>query len=242
LTPQSSLLAQIVSQPQNAIAHVLHSRVHAILPGLTPSGRLPATNRLNLVIGLPVRNRADLEIVLKQLYDPASTNFEHFLTPAQFTAKFGPTLADYQAVITFARTNAFRVVRTYDSRKIVDVSATVSDIEKAFHVTLRMYQHPTEARQFYAPDVEASVDAMLPILDVSGLDNYVLPHSMAHLKTKTETVEPATGSGPGGNYRGLRWTPKIRPLVKLDFCRFAVDKKEQTYESKTETTQCGLQG
>jgi hypothetical protein len=40
----------------------------------------------------------------------------------------------------------------------------------------------------------------------------------------------------------VRWTPKIRPLVKLDFCRFAVDKKEQTYESKTETTQCGLQG
>jgi hypothetical protein len=40
----------------------------------------------------------------------------------------------------------------------------------------------------------------------------------------------------------MRWTPKIRPLVKFDFCRFAVDKKEQTYESKTETTQCGLQG
>src|SRR5208283_2404395 len=39
-----------------------------------------------------------------------------------------------------------------------------------------------------------------------------------------------------------RWTPKIRPRVKFDFRRFAVDKKEQTYESKTETTQCGLQG
>src|ERR1700683_846673 len=39
-----------------------------------------------------------------------------------------------------------------------------------------------------------------------------------------------------------RWTPRIRPRVKFDFCRSAVDKKEQTYESKTETTQCGLQG
>jgi hypothetical protein len=41
---------------------------------------------------------------------------------------------------------------------------------------------------------------------------------------------------------GLRWTPKIRPRVKMDFRRFAVDKKEQTYESKTQTAQCGLQG
>ncbi|MGD0816561.1 MAG: DNA cytosine methyltransferase, partial [Verrucomicrobiota bacterium] len=40
----------------------------------------------------------------------------------------------------------------------------------------------------------------------------------------------------------VRWTPNFRPLVKIDFCWFAVDEKEQTYESKTETTQCGLQG
>ncbi|MGP8199289.1 MAG: hypothetical protein ACLQU4_07290, partial [Limisphaerales bacterium] len=40
----------------------------------------------------------------------------------------------------------------------------------------------------------------------------------------------------------LSWTPIFRPLVKFDFCRSAVDKKEQTYESKTEKTQCGLQG
>ena len=39
-----------------------------------------------------------------------------------------------------------------------------------------------------------------------------------------------------------RWTPIFRPRVSFDFCRFAVDKKEQTYESKTQTTQCGLQG
>src|SRR5271170_4171028 len=39
-----------------------------------------------------------------------------------------------------------------------------------------------------------------------------------------------------------RWTPIFRPRVKFDFCRSAVDKKEQTYESKTKTAQCGLQG
>src|SRR5271155_6001116 len=39
-----------------------------------------------------------------------------------------------------------------------------------------------------------------------------------------------------------RWTPIFRPQVSFDFCRSAVDKKEQTYESKTQTTQCGLQG
>jgi hypothetical protein len=40
--------------------------------------------------------------------------------------------------------------------------------------------------------------------------------------------------------RSLRWTPKTGPLVKIDFCWSAVDKKEQTYESQTQTAQCGL--
>src|ERR1700683_3743355 len=30
--------------------------------------------------------------------------------------------------------------------------------------------------------------------------------------------------------------------MSFDFCRSAVDKKEQIYESKTQTAQCGLQG
>ena len=44
------------------------------------------------------------------------------------------------------------------------------------------------------------------------------------------------------NQETLRWTPKTGPQVKMDFRRSAVDKKERTYESKTKTTQCGLQG
>jgi transposase-like protein len=43
-----------------------------------------------------------------------------------------------------------------------------------------------------------------------------------------ELFEP----GPPGTER---WTPKTRPQVKIDFCQSAVDKKEQTYESKTQT-------
>ncbi len=36
--------------------------------------------------------------------------------------------------------------------------------------------------------------------------------------------------------RKMSWTPEFRPVVKMDFYRSAVDKKEQIYESKTETT------
>src|SRR5208282_5693244 len=212
---EGSVLAQVVPQ-QAAVAHVLHSRVHSVVTNLTSVGSLPAATRLNLVIGLPARNQPDHDTLLQQLYDPASTNFHHFLTPVQFTARFGPTEADYLAVINFAKTNGLQVVGSYDSRKMVDVSAAVSDIEKAFHVTLRMYQHPTESRQFYAPDVEASVDAGLPILDVSGLNNYVVPHPLSHQRTKNGTAGTASGSAPDGSYIGSDFRNAYIPGVTLN--------------------------
>ena len=35
--------------------------------------------------------------------NPASPNYRHFLTPKEFTAKFGPTQAQYNEVLRFAR-------------------------------------------------------------------------------------------------------------------------------------------
>src|SRR5476651_1756747 len=149
---------------------------------LTPISGLAGSNQLNLAIGLPLRQPDALKDFLGQLYDPASPNYRHYLTPEQFTEMFGPTREDYQAVLDFARTNGLTVTATHPNRMLVDVSGAVEDIEKAFHVALHVYQHPTEERTFYSPDVEPSVDGALPILNVRGLDNYSLPRPRSQIK------------------------------------------------------------
>ncbi len=178
----------------------LTGHVPAAVSRLQATGRLPATTNLNLAIGLPLRNQAALDSLLQQLYDPASPNYRQFLTPDEFTAQFGPTEQDYQKVVDFAQASGLTVTRTHGNRMLVDVSGKVSDIEKAFHVTMRTYQHPAEARQFYAPDVEPTVSTNLPILHVSGLDNYFTPRPALH--KMPAGAKPALGSGPGGAYMG----------------------------------------
>jgi subtilase family serine protease len=199
-----------------AALHVLHNHSHNAVSVLTPLSHLPPGDRLNLVIGLPVRNQSELNNLFKDLYNPTSGEFHHFLTPSQFTARFGPTEADYTAVTNFAAAHGLQVVKTYDDREILDVSGSVSDIEKAFHVTLNMYRHPVENRQFYAPDTDPTVDAGLPILDVSGLDNYVLPHPMAHEMTDAEKPKHASGSASDGSYFGWDFRNAYAPGVSLN--------------------------
>lgn len=142
---------------------------------LRPICPLPATNRLDLAISLPLRDQAALDGLLSEIYNPASTNYHHYLTPEQFAERFGPTEQDYQSLINFAKTNGLTVTATYPNRALLDVSGSVATVEKVFHVTLLVYQHPTENRTFYAPESEPSIDFILPILHVSGLDNFELP-------------------------------------------------------------------
>ncbi len=181
-------------------------------------GRLPADARLDLVIGLPLRDPAGLTNLLEQLYDPASPNFRRYLTPEEFDQRFSPTEQDYQRVLTFTQTNGFSITGRHPNHALLGVNASVADIERAFQVTLRIYQHPTEARAFYAPDVEPSVEASVPILDVSGLSNFQRPHPK-NLKGRPirQAANPRAkeGSGPGGMFMGNDFRAAYLPGVSL---------------------------
>lgn len=170
-----------------------------------PIGRLGATERLRLALGLPLRHQQALDLLLRDLYDPASPSYHQYLSSGQFTASFGPSLRDYQAVIAFARTNGFTITATHPNRMLLDVSAPVAAIEKAFHLNLRLYQHPTERRLFYAPDREPEVDSTIPLLHISGLSDYIRPRPASLHAIGAGNIAPrpaAAGSGPNGTYFG----------------------------------------
>ena len=176
----------------------------AVSSGIAPLvGHLPSAQRLSLAISLPLRNQAELDDLLQQIYDPQSPNYHHYLSVPEFTSRFGPTAADYAAVLSFAQANGLAVIDTAENRMVLDVEGPAANIESAFHVTLGVYQHPTEGRTFYAPDHEPSVDLNVPLLHISGLDNFSLPHAKnIRSSQKPSGAGKTTGSGPGGDIIG----------------------------------------
>jgi hypothetical protein len=89
-------------------------------------------------------------------------------------------------------------VRTFGNRALVNVEGNVGDLETMFHVHMGTYQHPTEQRQFFAPDVEPTVDSGTPVLFVSGLDNYVIPGYNGH-RTDPDKIQGPLSNGAGGS-------------------------------------------
>ncbi|HSY74779.1 MAG TPA: protease pro-enzyme activation domain-containing protein [Dongiaceae bacterium] len=212
-----ALLFPFVSSAQTVGKQMLRGHVPPAVGRfhLRPVSDLPTTNHLNLAIGLPLRNQDALNKLLQEIYDPASTNYHRYLTPEQFTEQFGPTEQDYAAVVNFAKTNGLTVTATYPNRTLVDVSGNTATVEKVFHVALRVYRHPSENRNFFAPDSEPSVDLAVPILHVSGLDNYSLLHPKIQIRPAGQIPKamPNSGSGPSGTYRGNDFRAAYLPGV-----------------------------
>jgi kumamolisin len=175
-------------------------------------GQLPANQVMTLDVVLKLSDSAGLDAFLKDVYNPASPNFRHFLSVPEFTARFGPSQQDYDAVVAFAKANGFAVMGGTRDGMDVQIKGPVSAVETAFHVTMRTYQHPSESRTFYAPDREPTTDLAFPLWHISGLDNYSIPHPMFVKKSdyaKALGISPGdvvshatTGSGPSSSFLG----------------------------------------
>jgi len=174
--------------------------------GVTPKvGHMEATKSMRLTLILPLRDREGLEGFIKELYNPASPSYRHFLTVEQFTEKYGPTREDYETVKDWARNNGFTLAGTSRNRLNLVVKGSVDSVEKALHITMNYYQHDSEPRTFFAPDREPTPDLPFQLWHVNGLDNYSTPHTM--LKKRPEGgpsvgSNATTGSCPGESFCG----------------------------------------
>jgi subtilase family serine protease len=205
-------LANTLSQAEPQPLLTRHVR-DVVVDGRAPLvGALPATRSLHFDLVLGLRDRPGLQAFVQQVNDPTSPSYHQFLTPQEFTARFGPSQDDWDALLAFAKANGFQIVSGSRDAMDLRLTGTVASIERAFHVTLATYQHPSENRTFYGPDREPTVDLPFRLWHVSGLDNYSLPHPMFVKKSdyaKAHGLDPdkvvshaTTGSGPSASFLG----------------------------------------
>jgi subtilase family serine protease len=207
-----SLLYVIPGQAQPQSPLTRHVRDEVVNGKAQLVGKLPASQTLRIDIVLPLRDRAGLQSFVQEVQDPASPSHHQFLTPQEFTARFGPSQEDWDALVAFAKASGFEIISGTREGRDLRLSGTVANIEKAFHVTMGNYRDLTEDRTFYAVDREPTVDLPFQLWHITGLDNDSKPHPMyvkksdyakAHGIDANKVVRHATtGSGPSASFLG----------------------------------------
>jgi len=237
-------------QPQTLLTR--HTRDVVLNAQVPLVGRLPANQLMSIDIVLALRDPARLKRFLKDVYDPASPSYRKFLTVKQFTARFGPSREDYDAVLRFATQHGFVV--TGGSRNAMDVQLTgsVTDIETAFHVTMRIYQDAGENRDFYAVDREPTVGLPFQLWHISGLDNYSIPRPALVRRSPGARSAATTGSCPeqsfcgsdmrAAYYEGKKLTGKGQNLGLLEFAGFDIADVNTYYQNAKQKRTAAVKG
>jgi subtilase family serine protease len=198
------------AQPQSLLTR--HVREEVVNGRAQFVGQLPASQTLRFDIVLPLRDRAGLENFLQEVQDLVSPSHHQFLTPQEFTARFGPSQEDWDALVAFAKASGFEIISGTREARDLRLSGTVANVEKAFHVTMGTYRDLTEDRTFFAVDREPTVDLPFQLWHITGLDDDSKPHPMyvkksdyakAHGIDANKVVSHATtGSGPSASFLG----------------------------------------
>jgi subtilase family serine protease len=144
----------------------------------------PAGRELTIGVGVQRPNPAAEIALYNELYDPASREYHHFLTPAQFNARFGVPAATESAVRSWLTSTGAQVVQTYDEGSYLQATGTVAQFDRLFHVQIGDYTAAHKA--FFANNRPPQVPATLPVSGVLGLDS-VHKMSLASLTTKRLT-------------------------------------------------------
>lgn len=188
-----------------------------------PAAAVPDQQQIRFGLTLPIRNAAALQTLIREQQDPSSPHYHQYLSRQQFVDQFGPTQADYNSVLSFAKAQGFTVTRTFANRLLVNVSGTPRQINSAFAVKMQTYKQAAETTEqpaksattpnatYYAPDVEPTIAGSLPILSVVGLSTREQPKPML---VKANSIHAnTTGSGPDGQFIGSDMRAAYAPNV-----------------------------
>ncbi|HKT56639.1 MAG TPA: S53 family peptidase [Microbacterium sp.] len=154
----------------------------------------PATGSVSARVYLaPKGGMAALQALATAVSTPGSAQYRHFLTAAQYHAKFDASAATVSAVTSWLTGSGLKA--TVDANhRYVDVAGGVGAADKAFGVTISKYAH--DGMTVQAPAGPASVPASLAgaVIAVNGLD------------TTPSVVSPKTQK-PGPPDGGFRNAP-----------------------------------
>jgi len=197
LVSTSVLSITFIARANQNSPYVLTSQTAPLVSRARLLGAASTQQRLDLSIGLQLRNRQELQSLLSDMSNPQSSLYHRFLSPQQFVVEFGPTSGQQQQVIDYLHQQGLSIKHISSNRLLIDASATVAQAAAAFQVSIKNYQLGSNV--FYAnanpPTIPGSLSSI--IASIGGLDNSVHMHPLYRLASPGHgKPKPGLGNSP----------------------------------------------
>lgn len=193
LTATLSLTPAANAQPQSPPRHQV-----AEMPAWVKTAHLvgpsASSSQHDMLVMLTGQDPAGLTALAKSVNEPGSTEYHHFLTPAQYAARFAPSAATVRAATSWLTGQGLSITGRDPQNAYLQVSGTVDQLDTAFGTSLNTYT--LGGRTVMAPATAVSVPSSVSgqISGVVGLNTAPLPatqHVFTSQLLKTEQQQQA---------------------------------------------------
>jgi subtilase family serine protease len=147
--------------------------------GARVAGLLPGATRVNVAVALRPRDPAALQSFATEVSTPGSSLYGHYLTPAQFAARFGATSAQVRKVESSMRGHGLSPGPLSRNGLSIPVSTTAGQLERAFSLSLARVATSggrTAIANSVAPLLDANIAGV--VQSVVGLDTLAHPRPL----------------------------------------------------------------
>ena len=174
--------AQVVNQITKPVdVSVRHSFSNTVPPqthAASDLGRvspdLPMQDMVMLLQGSAAQSAA-LTQFIADVHNPKSPNYQKWLTPAEFGARFGASDQDVQTVSTWLTANGFSVTAVARGKNWIRFSGKAAQAEQAFGT--EVHQFSVASKTYHSNSTELSIpEALSPVVvGLVSLNNFVKP-------------------------------------------------------------------
>jgi subtilase family serine protease len=179
---------------------------------------------------------------------PGSAEYGHYLSPAQYTSRFGPSAAEANAVESWLSSQGLSNVTVSPQRDYVSATGSVAKVDRAFSVQMKRYSVTDAAGKttiVVTNDANLAIPSSLStdVLSVTGLNS--TQASTFHTATPATVKAAASPTKPQCSQYWAQYVKKITPSFDgitqspISVCGYSADQLRDAYGMSTTNTGVG---
>ncbi len=170
---QSSRAAAADAQAGGLVT--LRGNTRAEATALNDRGRVSddmALNHMMLLLHRTSEQEQALQQFIKDLHDPASPRFHHWITAAEFGERYGVSSAGISSVTNWLESQGFTVNLVYPNQMLVDFTGSAGQVRQAFHTEIHHLMVRGEAHIANMSDPQIPAELASTITGIVSLNDF----------------------------------------------------------------------
>jgi subtilase family serine protease len=165
------------------------------------AGAVAAKSKVSFDLVLKLRNASGAAAFVREVSSPGSREFHHYLSDAQWVARYGATRSELAKGESWLRANHFSITSVPKDRLYVATTGTALRVERTFGVSLGYYivnGHKVRLANG-ALSIPASMASV--VSGVMGVNEYLATTGLAQAPAATKSAKPDQEPAPPAGFR-----------------------------------------